>query len=179
MFDSIFKTFFLFARSLLKWFLHKYTSLCELQRIVYGCLPGAKRTKLVESSLELSKQPRIKQMLAIFDRLVASSFITDQVFKHDITEVAVKTVLEVKKISPKIHPNFPRGFGGCVEKIWNYKLLNHAIEELRSTPYDSCNFEHEAKLLELWKVLNPDGPELEDRISKQWQDIGFQVRLKV
>lgn len=175
MFDNLFQTFYLFARSLIKWFLHRYTNLCELQRIIYGILPGAKRTKFVEVSLEMSKQPRIKQMLILFDQLVSVQYLESEVFKHDITEVAVTTVLQVKKIKKEIHPNFPRGFGSCVEKIWYYKMLNREVESLRSTPYDSCNFEHEEKLLQLWTLLNPNGPVLEDRISKQWQDIGFQV----
>jgi ELMO domain-containing protein len=176
MFDNIIHAIYLFTRSIIKWFLHKYTRLCELQRIVYGSRAGSPRAKLVENSLALSKQPEIKNMIAIFDKLVETSFMIEIDYKHDVTDVAVNTVLSVKRINPKIHHRFPQNFGNTIDKIWGYKRLNYLVEDLRRTPYDCSNLEHESKLLELWRLLMPD-VELENRISKQWQDIGFQVSL--
>lgn len=48
-----------------------------------------------------------------------------------------------------------------------------AISALRKEQFDSENTSHEGKLLELWDNLMPT-QRLEARITKQWQDIGFQ-----
>ncbi|KAF5294614.1 hypothetical protein FQR65_LT10720 [Abscondita terminalis] len=61
----------------------------------------------------------------------------------------------------------------CVEQIWGYRQLKAEVETLRTIIYDSDNIEHEQKLLELWQHLNPNNP-LNSRVSKQWQEIGFQ-----
>lgn len=47
------------------------------------------------------------------------------------------------------------------------------VEDLRLEAYDPENVLHERKLMALWNTLMPDIP-LESRITKQWQDIGFQ-----
>jgi len=60
-----------------------------------------------------------------------------------------------------------------MEQIWGYAALVDSIESIRRISYDSNNKEHEAKLLSLWNILQPSEP-LVERISKQWQDIGFQ-----
>uniref|UniRef100_A0A1A9VT47 Uncharacterized protein n=1 Tax=Glossina austeni TaxID=7395 RepID=A0A1A9VT47_GLOAU len=41
----------------MKWFLHTFTRLCELQRICYGAQLGVRQTKQLEWSLESSNQP--------------------------------------------------------------------------------------------------------------------------
>lgn len=61
----------------------------------------------------------------------------------------------------------------CVEQIWGYKRMLTEIEDLRTTLYCNENSEHERKLLALWNALMPD-MKLESRITKQWQEIGFQ-----
>lgn len=60
-----------------------------------------------------------------------------------------------------------------MEQIWSYKSLVHNLENLRKTPYDCNNPDHEVKLISLWTTLVPD-VKLESRVTKQWQDIGFQ-----
>lgn len=86
---------------------------------------------------------------------------------------AVQVVSRVKRIKGNVHPDFGRLFGNCVTTIWGYKRLMHQVEELRAEAYDSDNLEHEQKLLRLWQLLMPETL-LDGRISKQWQDIGFQ-----
>ncbi|MCL4134523.1 UNVERIFIED_CONTAM: hypothetical protein GTU68_015900, partial [Idotea baltica] len=63
--------------------------------------------------------------------------------------------------------------GDSLVKIWGYRQLVSSLEALRTTSYDSSNPEHEQKLLKLWSLLQPK-VQLQSRISKQWQDIGFQ-----
>lgn len=60
-------------------------------------------------------------------------------------------------------------------QIYGYKQLLHDVNALKNTPYDSTNKRHEHYLMEIWTALNPND-KLEDRISKKWEDIGFQGR---
>merc|ERR1719516_651248 len=53
------------------------------------------------------------------------------------------------------------------------KQLRLEVERLRSESFDDANLSHETQLLELWTLLQPDRPLLK-RVTKQWQDIGFQ-----
>lgn len=46
-------------------------------------------------------------------------------------------------------------------------------DRIQSSPYDSTNLLHEQQLMELWRRAFPNEP-LEQRISKQWGELGFQ-----
>ncbi|XP_061395734.1 ELMO domain-containing protein 2 [Musca vetustissima] len=168
--DKILPYIFVYIRPFIKWFLHTFTRLSELQRICYGARSGASRTRQVERSLYLSKKPEIRHLLRELDE-AAEYCSQEELMQFPIKAVAV--VQRVKRIKPRIHPDFAGLFGSCVLHIWSYKHLMHEVERLRAEMYDSDNLEHEQKLLELWKRLMPD-EELTGRITKQWQDIGFQ-----
>jgi len=84
----------------------------------------------------------------------------------------IDTVLITKKIKKQLHIQFVRSFNDCVRQIWGYRQLVSLIEEIRKTPYDDLNQDHEAKLMALWTGLQPDIPMV--RKDKQWQNIGFQ-----
>jgi hypothetical protein len=86
---------------------------------------------------------------------------------------AVHTVVVAKKINPKYHPGFSDQLAYCIEAIYGYKRLVTLIDQMRLEPYDCENHVHEHKLKALWHNLMPD-VELEARITKQWQEIGFQ-----
>lgn len=172
MFD-ILSLFYYYARPLIKWFLRKFTRLCELQRICYGSEFGASRYKGVERSLQLSRVPDILTMVTILDSQIRPDFSVEE-FNKEAVPHAVQTVLRVKQIKPKIHPDFSKIFSSCVQAIWGYRRLYQHVELVRSTAYDCNNSAHERKLLKLWELLMPNQP-LESRITKQWQDIGFQV----
>lgn len=170
---NIFSIFYIYARPLIKWFLRHLTRLCELQRICYGSEFGSARNKGVEDSLALSRQPQIKLLLNTFDKHVSSE-TTNEEIHCEFVPYAIGTVLKVKQIKPQIHPDFAPIFANCIETILGYRRLYARVELTRSIQYDSNNPEHEIKLLKLWELLMPD-QELEARITKQWQDIGFQV----
>ncbi|KAJ3091376.1 ELMO domain-containing protein 2 [Quaeritorhiza haematococci] len=53
-----------------------------------------------------------------------------------------------------------------------YKLV-HELNARAATKYDSTNKLHEKKLLELWDLMMPN-EKLSARVTKQWQQIGFQ-----
>lgn len=161
-----------YLRPLIKWFLRKTTGLCELQRICYGEINGAPRVKAVEQSLNLSKSPQIQHLILHLNNISDNKRFTGA-NEREVLKGAVNTILLVKHINPKVHIQFVKSFGKCVEQIWGYRQLISEVEELRRIQYDSDNLEHERKLCDLWNILMPDEP-LESRITKQWQDIGFQ-----
>lgn len=161
-----------YLRPIVKWFLRKTTGLCELQRICYGEIKGAPRSKGVEQSLNLSRTTQIKQLIIHLNNL---SDNLDYRGDHEegVTNYAVGLVMGVKNIHPRIHMQFVESFGTCVKHIWGYRQLLAEVEMLRKTTYDADNLEHERKLYDLWENLMPDDP-LELRVTKQWQEIGFQ-----
>lgn len=169
--SNIFPGIFALIRPFLKWFLHRFTRLCELQRICYGCTRGASRNKQLEVSLNLSKNPSIKNMIREFDEYV--EHCSDREFDL-LPARGVAAIIYAKKIKPKIHPDFPKLLGKSIQQIWSYRRLVYAVERLREEQYDADDESHEKKLLELWSLLMLDVP-LEARVTKQWQDIGFQV----
>lgn len=146
--------------------------MCELQRICYGKPSGAPRTLDVEKSLRQSRNLNIKTLVARLDEIAAGRGINNKT-ERAVLEEAIRIVLLTKRINPTAHPDFAKSFGKCVELIWGYHQLTAECEELRKNPYDSDNPEHELKLLKLWNLLRPDEA-LQSRVTKQWQDIGFQ-----
>nr|CAD7401570.1 unnamed protein product [Timema cristinae] len=71
-----------------------------------------------------------------------------------------------RNITFKSSQNFPW-------HIWGYRQLVHEVERLRTIQYDADDSSHEDKLLKLWGLLMPD-VQLKSRVTKQWQEIGFQ-----
>lgn len=172
MYSYIWIFFSYYLRPIYKWFLRKTTGLCELQRICYGEVNGAPRVKAVEQSLNLSKSVQIKQLIIHLNDVCDNRRFTGA-NERELLRGAVDTVLLVKKINPRIHYQFVKSFGKCIEQIWGYRQLLSDVENLRKTNFDCCNADHESKLVQLWENLMPH-EELEGRITKQWQDIGFQ-----
>lgn len=171
-FHSIYTYLYWVFRPCIKWFLRKTTKLCELQRICYGEQAGYPRSQDVEVSLNLSKNEHIKDLVAYLNKLSDEKKLSGPMYKAAL-EKSVYVVILAKKINPTIHRQFLKSFGRCVEHIWGYRQLLQEIEKCRLTQYDTENEEHETKLLKLWNKLKPGEP-LSSRVSKQWQDIGFQ-----
>ncbi|XP_031626310.1 ELMO domain-containing protein 2 [Contarinia nasturtii] len=167
---AIFSFLYAYARPFIKWFLRHFTRLCELQRICYGFESGAPRKKSIEQSLELSRQKKIKDVIDRLNKSIESDVIAEEFYDQHIPH-AVSIILKVKKIKPKIHPDFGPNLEVCIKSIWSYRRLLYDIEDIRATPFDNAH--HEEKLLKLWRLLMPTEP-LESRITKQWQNIGFQ-----
>ncbi|XP_063533122.1 ELMO domain-containing protein 2 [Cydia strobilella] len=161
-----------YLRPLIKWFLRKTTRLCELQRICYGDKPGAERSCNVERSLMLSRTEDVKQVVSYLDTVVYERRFVPSNFP-EILNPSVAIILRAKKINPKLHDLFIVSFRRCLEQIWSYRMLVQEVEEMRKTPYDCKIPDHEEKLLKLWSLLVPN-EDLESRVTKQWQYIGFQ-----
>lgn len=172
MFRSLLTAMVWYLRPLMKWFLRKTTRLCELQRVCYGEKPGATRSLGVEKSLLQSRSGDIKNLIVFLDSVSDGRKFTGT-NKDNVVQYSIYVVLRVKRINPQIHPQFSKSFAKCIEHIWGYRQLTQEVEALRTTPYDADNEDHESKLLTLWKLLMPS-VQLESRVTKQWQEIGFQ-----
>lgn len=174
MFEKFLYLLYGYIRPLLKWLLHRFTRLCELQRICYGCTEGSVRTARVEQSLRLSRRPAIKALLYYMDQRMVELDMTALELSNRLVPRAIRIIVDDKQVNHRIHPDFQPLLRGCIESIWGYQRLYTTIEELRCTQYDPLNTLHEERLFQLWNLLMPNEP-LEARITKQWQDIGFQV----
>lgn len=171
-FVSVYLYFYWHVRSLIKWFLRRTTGLCELQRLCYGKPVGFVRSQSVEYSLEHSKSPEVQLMIRTLNGIAERRRFAGRNQKV-VLEQSVKTILLVKQIHSSVHKQFIVSISRCFEHIWGYQQLFHEIETIRLTQFDSQNSDHESKLTRLWAAIMPDVP-LEGRITKQWQDIGFQ-----
>jgi len=158
-----------YLRPLVKWFLRQTTRLCELQRICYGEPAGAKRTIAVHQSL---LQSRMKEVRNILNTLDTKGDKSDLEVKRFI-EKSVSTIMTAKNIKPELHRQFVTSLSACFKQMVGYRQLMHTVEQLRCVGYDEGNLDHEVQLLELWRLLQPDRA-LDKRVTKQWQDIGFQ-----
>ncbi|KHN74623.1 ELMO domain-containing protein 2 [Toxocara canis] len=61
----------------------------------------------------------------------------------------------------------------ALAQIRGYRELCALVEARRLEKYDAENAHHEKRLLKLWDILMPD-EKLINRVTKQWQKIGFQ-----
>jgi len=154
-----------------KWFLRKITKLCELQRICYIQPASARRTLGVERSLLDSNVPQIRGLLTVLD---ARAFERDFYSNRSIlVPNAVSTIARVKRIDQFQYERFTGALGSCIDYIWSYMQLVEEVKNSAAIHYDCSNDVHEKSLLLLWDELMPD-KRLESRVTKQWQDIGFQ-----
>lgn len=158
-------------RKVIKWFLRRTTKLCELQRICYTQPPGAPRTIAVERSLRDSNRPQIRGLLTVLDaRASDRNFYSG---RSILLPNAVSTIARVKRIDQSEYERFTNALGQCVDHIWSYMQLVEEIKTSAAIQYDCSNDVHEKSLLLLWDELMPND-KLENRVTKQWQDIGFQ-----
>lgn len=160
-----------YFRPLVKWFLRQTTRLCELQRICYGESSGAPRTIGVEDSLTASRSPEIQKLLKTMESKVGATSNPEEV--KIFLDSSCSQIMRLKQIKPDLHRQFVQSMTVCLRQIYGYKQLKLEVEKLRSEGFDSGNLVHETCLLELWTLLQPDRPLLK-RVTKQWQDIGFQ-----
>jgi len=160
-----------YFRPLVKWFLRQTTRLCELQRICYGETSGAPRTIAVENSLAASRSPEIKKLLTTMEKKVAVTTSLEET--KAFLDSMCSQIMRIKEIKADLHRQFVQSMTICLRQMWGYKQLKLEVEKLRSESFDDANLSHETQLLELWTLLQPDR-QLLKRVTKQWQDIGFQ-----
>lgn len=160
-----------YLRKAIKWFLRKTTKLCELQRICYAHPAGASRTLNVERSLRNSSRPQIRGLLTVLD--ARASDRNFYAARPILVPNAVSTISRVKRVDQCEYERFSGALARCVDGAWSYMQMVEEVKTSAAIPYDCGNGVHEQSLLLLWNELMPDS-RLEARVTKQWQDIGFQ-----
>lgn len=138
MLENLFNFAYGYLRPIFKWFLRKFTRLCELQRICYGTEEGAPRTIGVEYSLRMSRQPRINQIMVTINTKLEK---IENDHMHKLVSTFLEVVLETKLISNRSHPDFGYLLRKCIESICSYQKLYYSIESLRITTFDSSNLD--------------------------------------
>ncbi|XP_022656973.1 ELMO domain-containing protein 2-like isoform X2 [Varroa jacobsoni] len=167
--DLIFVTLYDFFRSWIKGFMRRLSNLCELQRICYGTTSGYERTIRIERSLEQSRQLQYVYRTLIG---IAEQGRYTEANSANAVEAAVSGIAIIKKVKPTIHREFVRSLRFSLNHLCSYQQLIFEAVHVSRISFDSNDSNHVKKLKLLWKGLRDDV--LEDLVSKQWQDIGFQ-----
>ncbi|XP_063847540.1 ELMO domain-containing protein 2-like [Scylla paramamosain] len=168
MFGLVWVTVYWWVRPMVKWLLRRTTGLCELQRVCYGEQRGAQRTQGVEFSLEHSRTPEIQKCMKYID-----GKCQERTLNQELIYYVVFAIVKIKKINTQAHKGFSDVLGQCLTQIWGFRQLSAEVEAKRREMYDPANPQHEEKLKALWELMMPD-TQLEARVTKQWQMIGFQ-----
>jgi len=145
--------YFSLFRSLIKIFSRLLTGKCELYRIIEANIPQTSRVLLTEESLASSKHTKVRNLLQ--------------------NSSNVRDLIPIKKIPQKFASHFCAEMKLVLDQLHGYEDLFASIEALRREKFDSKNQNHEKLLLELWSMLQPERV-LSNRISRDWEDIGFQ-----
>lgn len=145
------------TRIVVKYILRSITGQCELERICKWNKHGYKECQDFEFSLYHSKHGDIRRLL-----------VTDSIKVKN----AVQTVLRIKRIVPEKDLHFLSSLTTFFRKIISYNILLSEVDEIRNTPYDEENKEHETLLEKFWLSVMEEP--ISERYSKDWGDIGFQ-----
>lgn len=145
------------TRIVVKYILRSITGQCELERICKRNKHGYKECQDFEFSLYHSKHGDLRRLL-----------VTDIIKVKN----AIQTVLRIKRIVPEKDLNFLSSLTKFFRKIISYNVLLSEVDEIRNTPYDEENKEHETLLEKFWLSIMEEP--ISERYSKDWGDIGFQ-----
>lgn len=145
------------TRIVVKYILRSITGQCELERICKRNKHGYKECQDFEFSLYHSKHGDLRRLL-----------VTDSIKVKN----AIQTVLRIKRIVPEKDLNFLSSLTKFFRKIISYNVLLSEVDEIRNTPYDEENKEHETLLEKFWLSIMEEP--ISERYSKDWGDIGFQ-----
>lgn len=132
-------------------------------------ISGTHKIQRISSSYKgLDKMRRIEECL------VNSNHQELQNFRNytNVSELSA-AIINAKEIVPSKDPEFIARIDTTFHPMCEINKLTKEATTLKRTAYDTDNEEHEMMLLSLWNSLQPDR-ELEDRISDDWGDIGFQ-----
>lgn len=149
---------FSWYHSFIKWLLHLITGRCELERICSNIKCPVTCNLDIEKSLRNSKSESLNRVLTTA--------------KLDV-HLSVQQVMQEKKLKAEESLVFIERFSKSLIQICGYIDLMDIVEQQKKMAFSSENRHHEEKLLQLWELLMPD-TKLENRISSQWSDIGFQ-----
>lgn len=139
-----------------KWILHQITGKCEIERI---CTLGNKKSYEINNLLALSFRESLQLKHLKLPRQ-ATNF--DEFF-------FIESVKSIKAISKKTTVSLHLWLTQEMELV----DLLATLSKLANESYSSQNSQHESLLEQLWQALKP-GIHRSGRITKEWQQIGFQ-----
>nr|CAD2142921.1 unnamed protein product [Meloidogyne enterolobii] len=154
---SLFRPIFNFFQRLCRRILKMFTRRQTIEDII------------LKETTRASRNRRIEKMLREFPNELVQSMAWDT---GDETEAA-EAILEESVLEDEKRHDLSKTLARSMRQIKGYQKLIQEVEERRLEIYCSKIEEHEKELLRLWALLKPDEP-LTDRVSNQWQDIGFQ-----
>ena len=149
---------------LFKFTLHRWTDQSRIERLLCACGGAPLDGGLIHAvEMEIIHSKKIVAS-------VRENILSNRPFH---VEGATQTVAAAKGI---VDAETLVKLRGCMSAISEY---NGVMEELRGlkVPYSKANPTHEAALEELWDALRPGVRRNGGRITKEWQEIGFQVSL--
>jgi len=156
-------SFVLKIYKIIKYFMGKLSNSSELLRICQNDkLRETKLTYRIDQILFYSKKIKNERM-----KLLNGS-------KEQLKE-AYEEILRKKKFyyNNVQRTNEARILMKCTLRLKETYELQDILTKRANIAYDSSNQEHEAKLMEFWKLLKGDEV-LTARKSEQWQSVGFQ-----
>ncbi|ODM90852.1 ELMO domain-containing protein 2 [Orchesella cincta] len=128
-----------------KWLLRHLTHLCQLQRIIYGELPGSRRIRLVEASLRSSRSEVVAQALKNLTLKVEIGYFDTRNLRRVEVSAAAHAVANAKGINIKCHTGFVPKLADCLEMMYSFEDLRMKLENTRAIRYDLENNTHETK----------------------------------
>lgn len=146
-----------------KFVLHAVTKKSRIERLCsasgFALKPSAQLIRAVELEILASKHTMMQGVAE-----------TIQSLRPFDVSVALQQVTACKRI---VDSEVVKVLRSCLSTISDY---NSVVEELRALkqPYSKGNPDHEAALEELWQQLRPGVRRNGGRITKEWQEIGFQ-----
>jgi hypothetical protein len=149
-----------------KWIIHLLTGKPEIYRL-YMRYPDNNKRSVLLRTMSILGSIRLSKFKPLRD--VASNHSLD-------ASRAVTVVMELKTpkaITPHLLQSYERCLLASCSRIVALSKLKHQVCQLRNEAYSVENARHEQHLQELWQGMMP-GTQLKERISKQWQDLGFQ-----
>ncbi|OZC08334.1 ELMO/CED-12 family protein [Onchocerca flexuosa] len=161
LYQYICSIFYRLLRITLNWFMLMVTGKTKLERILTWNVDNrgqitAEVEKLIDEK-ELPAMPR-------FWKAGQEDKLATEIIRECCSEINNELFEEMKNVLKR-----------SLSQIRGYQELCDHVEKMCKEKYDPENETHEKRLLKLWELLMPT-EDLEDRITDQWQKIGFQGR---
>jgi len=164
--------------SLLKSCFHIFTGKTEIQRLLetLNSARYAEHPQLIlklYKSLLASKNQNLNQITQFLDGIIANSSTSSTDTNLNIDK-AVNIISRAKLQNGKSTKtaNLEKELEKALMQASNYGVFRQAVFSQQGERYNKECIEHEEMLMDLWKTAAIEP--LENRLSKQWQYLGFQ-----
>eukprot|EP00386_Alphamonas_edax_P004543 GDKI01014342.1.p1 GENE.GDKI01014342.1~~GDKI01014342.1.p1 ORF type:complete len:384 (+),score=86.92 GDKI01014342.1:63-1214(+) len=105
-----------------------------------------------------------KHLLPFSKRLLRNS-------ENEAQETLIQIITDNETIKDDV--SFAVGMGAALNGLHSVNMAVAYVDRMCGTPYDSSNPSHEEKLERLWQLYRPE-VRRDGRITKQWDELGFQ-----